>query len=68
MKDNLQRERICPKCSLRYTAHPALSRIDNETLICPECGTREALESLGICTKEQDEILLAIHKSGLNLN
>ena len=34
----------CPKCGSWYTEPPALSRTDNETLICPECGMREALE------------------------
>lgn len=28
--------------------HPAISRVDNVTAICPLCGTREALDSLGI--------------------
>ena len=41
-------ERICPKCGCVYTEVPALSRVDNETLICPDCGIREALESMGI--------------------
>lgn len=36
--------RTCPKCGGEYTEHPALSRTDNETEICPDCGTREALE------------------------
>jgi len=38
---------ICPKCGKEYTGVPALSRLDNTTLVCPECGTREALESIG---------------------
>ena len=33
----------CPKCKKEFTEHPALSRGDNETEICPECGVREAL-------------------------
>ena len=35
----------CPKCKKEFTEHPALSRIDNETEICPECGVREAVEA-----------------------
>jgi hydrogenase maturation factor HypF (carbamoyltransferase family) len=35
--------RICPICKAKYTEHPALSRADNETLICPNCGMLEAL-------------------------
>ena len=54
-------ERTCPKCGCIYTERPAISRTDNEMLICPDCGTREALESIGIDTAEQDKILRAIH-------
>ena len=56
-----QKQRICPKCGRTYTERPALSRSDNRTLICPDCGTREALESMGISTEEQDKILGIIH-------
>lgn len=54
---------ICPKCGKRYEGHPALSRVDNETKICPDCGTREALESLGVEKEEQDAILETIHRT-----
>lgn len=37
--------KTCPKCHKRYSERPALSRIDNKTEICPECGTREAIEA-----------------------
>ena len=37
---------ICPYCGREFASPPALSRSDNETLICPRCGTREALEAL----------------------
>ena len=61
MKEAVLVARICPKCGQHYTACPALSREDNETLICPDCGTREALCSLGISTDEQDKIIRSIH-------
>lgn len=36
--------RQCPRCGLeRMTRYPALSRIDNLTSICSECGTNEAM-------------------------
>ena len=35
----------CPKCKKEFTEHPALSREDNETEICPQCGVREAMET-----------------------
>lgn len=36
---------ICPKCGRSFERLLALSRIDNITMICGECGTMEALES-----------------------
>lgn len=35
---------ICPSCGKPYSERPALSRKDNKTLICPECGMKEALK------------------------
>ena len=40
--------KICPRCHKTYHGNPALSRVDNETYICPDCGTREALEGIGV--------------------
>lgn len=54
---------ICPKCGLSYEGRPALSRDDNKTLICPDCGVREALESIGVDKEEQDSILETIHRN-----
>ena len=56
-------ERTCPICGRSYTGHPALSRTDNETLICPDCGTRQALASIGVDEKEKEEILATIHRN-----
>lgn len=55
--------RICPRCGKAYSDTPALSRADNKSLICPDCGTREALESIGVKPSEQEEILETIHRS-----
>ena len=38
------KKRICPACGKEYTGYPALSRKDNKTEICSDCGVREALE------------------------
>ena len=38
--------RICPICGRAYTEPPALSRRDNATDICPDCGMMEALASI----------------------
>ena len=61
MKDNIREIKTCPLCGKPYTGHPALSRTDNETLICPDCGTRQALESMGVPAEEQEKILSIIH-------
>ena len=55
--------KICKKCGKPYHGAPAISREDNISLICPDCGTREALESIGVDAKEQELILDAIHRS-----
>lgn len=54
--------RICPKCGTEYKGVPALSRVDNSP-ICPDCGTREALKSIGVCLEEQEKILATIHNA-----
>ena len=54
---------ICPKYGQPYKGRPALSLEDNKTLICPDCGVREALESIGVGTAEQEEILAIIHRN-----
>lgn len=46
MNSSEQAGRICPMCGRRYTEPPALSRADNATDICPECGMMEALASI----------------------
>ena len=61
MKEMLRHTGICPKCGQEYTGHPALSRKDGETLICPDCGTREALEFIGVSAEEQEKIISIIH-------
>ena len=63
-EDSVIRLAYCPKCGKPYTGHPALSRRDNTTLICSDCGTREALEDIGIDSEEQEKILNIIHRHG----
>jgi transcription elongation factor Elf1 len=63
MKNEIIRRTQCPLCGKIYQGSPALSRADNETLICPDCGTRQALESIGVCGKEQESIIETIHRS-----
>lgn len=61
MRDNISRLSVCPRCGQTYTAPPAMAR-DNSGPICPDCGTREALESIGVGADEQDRILDTIHR------
>ena len=61
MKEHNIGTAICPRCGQEYRGYPALSRADNKTMICPDCGTREALESMGISLDEQEKILAIIH-------
>lgn len=37
-------KRTCPVCGRTYTDPPAISRRSEHKEICPECGTREAIE------------------------
>ena len=62
MKEDIRQIRTCPLCGQSYTEPPALSRTDNETLICPDCGTRQALESIGVSAEEREKILSIIHQ------
>lgn len=47
-------ERTCPKCRRAYTEHPAISRMDNKTEICPGCGMMEALEAAWLVSDRCD--------------
>lgn len=38
----------CPKCGKEVNRLLALSRADNKTMICDECGTKEALDAAGL--------------------
>jgi predicted RNA-binding Zn-ribbon protein involved in translation (DUF1610 family) len=54
--------KVCPHCGKTYSQPSALSRVDGITAICPDCGTREALESIGVDVEEQEKILDTIHQ------
>lgn len=56
-------KRTCPLCGMEYHGVPALSRADNQTMICPDCGTRQSLESIGIAAEEIEKILSIIHRN-----
>ena len=62
MKEEERITRTCPICGREYSEHPALSRVDGLTLICPDCGIREALESIGVKEEERERIFEIIHR------
>lgn len=68
MKTEKIMNRTCPVCGREYLEIPALSRVDNATLICPDCGVREALNSIGVAEAEQEEILGILHRVGRSNN
>lgn len=35
--------KICPSCGKKYKGFPSLSRRDNKTEICSDCGLAEAM-------------------------
>tara|TARA_R110002110_G_scaffold1080_3_gene4339 strand:+ start:4028 stop:4201 length:174 start_codon:yes stop_codon:yes gene_type:complete len=40
---DMHKQRKCTRCKRMYRGFPALSRRDNKTEICSDCGTAEAL-------------------------
>lgn len=37
-------------------------KMNTQPRICPDCGTREALKSMGISADEQEKIIRTIHQ------
>lgn len=63
MNDLKTREAIlkkCPKCQTKYKGPGALSRKDSKTVICPECGHREALIEFNYEDEDIERILKLI--------
>jgi len=61
-KTGMTESKICPLYGKTYTGHPALSRKDNTTPICPDCRTLEALEAAGIPKEKQEKVLEIIRE------
>ena len=62
MKNEPTRTAVCPICGQTYHGRPALSREDNETRICPDCGTRQAMAAMGASPEEQEKIVRIIRE------
>ena len=52
----------CPKCGHTYQGYPALSRVDNRTEICPDCGICEAMEDAGLGPWTRKEVMARMIK------
>ena len=61
IKEEIHNGRTCPLCGNVYFEAPAVSRTDGKS-ICPDCGTREALQNIGVSKEEQDKIIEIIHQ------
>lgn len=51
---------LCPKCGKPIGRYPATSR-ETGAAVCSDCGTREALASIGVCAEEQEKIIEIMH-------
>lgn len=66
MIDENSRIKVCPHCGNAYRGYPAVSRQDPFDRICPDCGTREALDSIGVSKEEQDKIIGIINSTDIH--
>lgn len=53
--------RKCPKCGEWFSEHPATSRVDG-SMICPDCGIREAMASMGVDKEEAERVVDVVHR------
>ncbi len=63
MKPTKKITRICPLCHAEYHSVLTMSRIDNITPICPDCGTRQSLENMNLLPEEIEKIISIIHRN-----
>lgn len=52
---------ICSRCGREYDCPPAISRVDNESKICPVCGVAEAVVVLS--EEEQKQIIADVERA-----
>lgn len=62
-KGETEEMRKCPICGKEYQEPPAISRKDDKTEICPDCGVMEALEAAGFSDEAKAEALKEIHEA-----
>ena len=61
LKKILTPDSPCPRCGGKMALRNAISRYADLD-ICPDCGTRQALESIGVGAEEQERIIETIHR------
>lgn len=54
-EEYLKQFKPCPGCNNEMSKHPAISRKDNKTEICSQCGMKEALEVFRKATMEANK-------------
>ena len=61
---------MCPKCRNKVERLLALSRTDNKTMVCKECGTKEALDAAGLTegSSIREAIIQSIKQNYLTLS
>ena len=57
---------ICPICNKEYIGYPALSRVDNKTEICSNCGIRQALQHTNLSEVDIENLIQKINKEYYN--
>ena len=60
-KATVDRIMVCPLCGMAFIGASALSRSDGWTRICLDCGSRQAMEALGISPEERERIIQIMH-------
>ena len=55
--------RWCPECGKYYIGYPAISRKDNKTQICPDCGTMQAMTEAGLSEEVKRQVMATIHSA-----
>ena len=54
ISENSGKTNVCPICNKKIGQYPAISRKDNKTEICSNCGMLEALEAFNKANKEKE--------------
>lgn len=57
--------KICPRCGRKFERLLAVSRSNNKTMVCDECGTMESLDRLpGRILTAQERTRIAVAATG----